>query len=123
MKPYIDIKIHNSTSTDYDGRYYFHESLFFRTLPRENAYARDGNRDLNDDVKTFIEYSDTLKGWVMYKTPSVGNPTAEFICPWIQTASNPGPVSGFWRKVSNPYDTTYLEAEVTTRYNIAAKTY
>ena len=123
MKPYIDIAIRNSTNKEYDGRYYLHESMFFRTSPKMNVYARDGYRDANGDVKTFIQYSDSLKGWVMYKTPLVGMPTAEFIFPWIKTASNPGPISGFWRKVSNPDNTTYLEAEVTARYNIAAQTY
>ena len=123
MKPYIDITIHNSSDTSYNGRYYLHESLYFRTAPKMNVYARDGNRDVNGDVKTFIQYSDDLKGWVMYKTPTVGMPTAEFIYPWIKTASNPGPISGVWRKVSDPSNMTYLEAEVTARFNIAAQTY
>ena len=122
-KPYIDIVIHNSTSKEYDGRYYLHESMFYRTAPKMNVYAREGNRDANGDVKTFIQYSDTLKGWVMYKSPTVGLPTAEYIFPWVKTASNPGPVSGIWRKVSNPENSVYLEAEVTARYNIAAQTY
>ena len=121
--PYIDIKMQNSTDTSYDGRYYLHESMYFRTAPKMNCYARDGYRDVNGDVKTFIQYSDSLKGWVMYKTPSVGMPTAEYIFPWVKTASNPGPVSGNFKKVSNPDSTTFLEAEVTPRYNIAAQTY
>ena len=120
LKPFIDIEITNTTSTTYTklaGHYVLHEAYWFRAGLRRNVYFRD------NDEGAFIEYSESLKAWVLYSVPTVGMPSATFSCPWIRVASNPGPIAGFWRLVSNPSSTIYARANITTRYNITAQTY
>ena len=121
MTPFIDIVESNTSDTSFNGRYYLHESYWFRAGLRKNIFIRDGVYNNQGEIASFIEYSDTLNGWVIYKVNYGSLPVATYLLAWIKTASNPGPLSGYYRGVSNT--SNWVLAEYTPRFNIAAKTY
>lgn len=120
LKPSIDIEMQNVSSSVenwFNGHYVLHEAYWFRSSLRRNVYFRD------NDETAFIQYSDSLKAWVLYKVQYGSLPIASWYCPWLWSPSNPGPIAGYWKKVGNAASTEYAFANITTRYNTLAQTY
>ena len=115
LRPYLDVEVLGGGNSRVDGHYTFYENYMIRSTVWESVFVRD-------DAKAFVRFNSSLGGWIIYSAKDNEAVTARYRMPWIFTASNPGPISGFWENITNPSNYS-AQVNVVTRYNIAAQTY
>ena len=115
LRPYLDVEVLGGGNSRVDGHYTFYENYMIRSTVWESVFVRD-------DAKAFVRFNSSLGGWIIYSAKDNEAVTASYRMPWIFTASNPGPISGFWENITNPSNYS-AQVNVVTRYNIAAQTY
>lgn len=115
LRPYLDVEVLGGGNSRVDGHYTFYDAYQIRSNVRESVFVRD-------DGQAFVQYVSSLGGWIIYSAKEGEAVTARYRMPWILTASNPGPISGFWENITNPSNYS-AQVNVVTRYNIAAQTY
>lgn len=115
MRPFLDVEVLGGGNSLVDGHYTFYDAYKIRSTVRKSVFVRD-------DDQAFVQYVDSYNGWVIYSAKDNAPVTARYCFPWIQTASNPGPITGNYYNISNPSGYT-ASVNVVTRYNIAAQTY
>ena len=119
LKPFLNVKVMPSDEPNFlDGKYYFHENIFFRGAWRQNVYIRE-NENYNERC-SLIQYQESTKSWVILEWPKVGTSSVKFFYPWTPTASSPGPISAYFFHTSGMYD-----AQITRipRFNLSTKKY